>query len=155
MHRQSHSVPSLLVSEPKTVAVKISSALKAKPSGPLVAASTSVLFAVFTLLVTHHLSRLTPELEQAIFAFGAWIPWAHGTGPDGNIGSYAGKETLAALVWAISWVGFHLAWRRLDFDLRIWLWVFVIALGTLTLGFLHPIADPLVLTLAGWLGIIQ
>ncbi|MCX8048728.1 MAG: hypothetical protein N3A55_03580 [Methylohalobius sp.] len=155
MHRQTHSPPSALAPTIQPlVAEEARSTAQTKPSGPLIAASLSVLFAIFTLMVTHHLSRLTPELERAIFAFGAWIPWAHGEGPGGNIGSYGGKETLALWVWAASWVSFHLAWRRLDFDLRRWLWCFTAALALLTLGFFHPLADPIVLVLARWFGVI-
>ncbi len=123
-------------------------------NGPLLAALVATLFAIFTLLVTHHFSRLTPELEQFIFQFGAWIPWTQGQGPDGNIGSYGGKETLALGVWAASWLFLHFAWRQVDFDLYRGLKLFLISLGVLVLGFFHPLADPVVLTFAKWLGIL-
>lgn len=122
-------------------------------SGPAVAASLAVLLAFFTLMTSHHLSRLTPALDKAVHSFGYWIPGAVGSGPDGSIGSYSGKETLAIAVWLMSWLLFHWLWRKQDFCLRLWLRCFLIGMVLITLGFFHPLADPIVLFLADVLGI--
>ncbi|MCQ8103874.1 hypothetical protein NP590_07140 [Methylomonas sp. SURF-2] len=122
-------------------------------SGPLVAASLSLLLAFLTLMVSHHISRLTRELDNIVHAYGHWIPGSTGSGPDGSIGSYSGKETLALGVWLSSWLIFHFLWRRQELSVRAWTRIFVIGLLAITLGFFHPLSDPVVLFIAGLFGI--
>lgn len=122
-------------------------------SGPVVAASLSLLLAFLTLMISHHLSRLTPGLDKLVHSFGYWIPGSTGKGPDGSIGSYSGKETLAIAVWLSSWLIFHALWRRQELSLRLWTKFFVISLIAITLGFFHPLSDPIVLFIAGLFGL--
>jgi len=122
-------------------------------SGPAVAASLAPLMGFLTLAVTHHLSRLNTGLENIIHSWGYWIPGAVGSGPNGSIGSYSGKETLALLVWGGSWIVFHLAWRKQDFSLHRWIPLFAALLFMLGLGFVHPVIDPFVLALASLTGL--
>ncbi|WP_230874631.1 hypothetical protein [Methylomonas sp. LL1] len=117
------------------------------------AASLSLLLAFLTLMISHHISRLTPMLDKAIHAYGHWIPGSTGSGPEGSIGSYSGKETLAIIVWLSSWLIFHLLWRKLDLPLQTWTRWFVIGLATITLGFFHPLSDPIVLFIANFFGL--
>lgn len=117
-------------------------------SGPAVAASLSLLLAFFTLMVSHHISRLSPGLDKTVHAYGYWIPGSTGSGPGGSIGSYSGKETLAMIVWLASWLLFHLLWRKLDLPLQVWTRWFIVGLGLITLGFFHPFSDPIVLFVA-------
>jgi hypothetical protein len=121
-------------------------------SGPIVAATLSGLLGLLTLVVTHHVSRLTKGLDQMIHSFGYWIPGSTGTGPDGSIGSYSGKETLALLVWAMLWPLFHYLWRKQDFSLSALTPLVVGALVFLMLGLFHPLIDPVVLFIAGFFG---
>lgn len=121
-------------------------------SGPIVAASLSILLAFVTLLLTHHLSRLTREMEKLIHFWGYWIPGSTGSGPAGSIGSYSGKETLAICVWLCSWAVFHVLWRKQDFAMQEWTRIFIVGLALITLGFFHPLSDPVVLFLAGLFG---
>lgn len=122
-------------------------------SGAAVAASVSLLLAFLTLMISHHISRLSPGLDTLVHSYGYWIPGAQGKGPNGSIGSYSGKETLAIAVWLISWLVFHLRWRKLDLPLHTWTKWFVISLAVITLGFFHPLADPIVLFIAGFFGL--
>ncbi len=123
-------------------------------SGPVVAATLAPLLGFFTLMVTHHISRLTMGLDQLVHSYGYWIPGSTGSGPDGSIGSYSGKETLALFVWLVSWLVFHLLWKRQDFAIVRWLPVFLSFLALIVIGFLHPLADPIVLAVASALGVI-
>lgn len=116
-------------------------------SGPAIAATVSLLLGFYTLMITHHISRLTKEMDKLIHSYGYWIPGSTGIGPDGNIGSFAGKETLAILVWGLSWAIFHLLWRKQDLPVYRWLPIFLGALLLVTLGFIHPIIDPVILLL--------
>lgn len=122
-------------------------------SGPIVAASFSLLLAFLTLMVSHHISRLTKELDKIVHSYGHWIPGSTGSGPDGSIGSYSGKETLALMVWLGSWLILHGLWRKQDLSLQVWTRIFVISLLVITLGFFHPLSDPIVLFIAGLFGI--
>lgn len=122
-------------------------------SGPVVAASLSLLLAFLTLMVSHHISRLTKELDNIVHAYGHWIPGSTGSGPDGSIGSYSGKETLAVAVWLSSWLVLHLLWRKQDLSLQLWTRFFIAALALITLGFFHPLSDPIVLFIADLFGI--
>lgn len=122
-------------------------------SGPLVAASMSLLLGFLTLMISHHISRLTKELDKIVHAYGHWIPGSTGSGPEGAIGSYSGKETLAIGVWLISWLIFHFLWRKQDLSLQVWTRIFVMSLVVITLGFFHPLSDPIVLFIAGLFGL--
>lgn len=122
-------------------------------NGPVVAASLSLLLAFLTLLITHHISRLSPGLDKLIHSYGYWIPGSTGKGPDGSIGSYSGKETLAIGVWLISWLIFHVLWRKQELSLQVWTRIFIISLVAITLGFFHPLSDPIVLFIAGFFGL--
>lgn len=126
----------------------------APQSGPLVAASCALLLAFLTLMISHHLSRLSKELDKIVHAYGHWIPGSTGSGPSGSIGSYSGKETLALVVWIISWLILHLLWRKRHFSLDRWLPIFLVSMAVITLGFFHPLADPLVVWLAAFVGLI-
>jgi len=121
-------------------------------SGPAIAVTLSLLLGFYTLMITHHISRLTKEMDKLIHSYGYWIPGSTGIGPDGSIGSFAGKETLALLVWGVSWVIFHLLWRQQDLPVRNWLPIFLGALLLVTLGFIHPIIDPVILLLVDVFG---
>lgn len=122
-------------------------------SGPLVAASMSLLLGFLTLMISHHISRLTKELDKIVHAYGHWIPGSTGSGPEGAIGSYSGKETLAIGVWLISWLIFHFLWRKQDLSLQVWTRIFIMSLVVITLGFFHPLSDPIVLFIAGLFGL--
>jgi hypothetical protein len=117
-------------------------------TGPAVAATLSAILGFYTLMFTHHVSRLTKSLDQYIHAFGYWIPGSQGSGPDGSIGSYSGKETLALMVWFGSWLIFHFLWKKLDLSVTRWIPAFLLCLLIATLGFVHPIIDPIVLFMA-------
>jgi hypothetical protein len=122
-------------------------------SGPVVAASLSLLLAFLTLMISHHISRLSKQLDNIVHAYGHWIPGSTGNGPDGSIGSYSGKETLALIVWLSSWLVFHILWRKQDLSLQVWTRFFVVGLVLITLGFFHPLSDPIVLFIADLFGV--
>lgn len=123
-------------------------------TGPVVAATLAPLLGFLTLLITHHLSRLSSGLDKLVHSYGHWIPGSVGSGPDGSIGSYAGKETLALAVWGLSWLLLHYVWRRQNISLRRWLPLFVGGLMLVMVGFFHPLADPVVLGLAALFGLV-
>jgi hypothetical protein len=116
-------------------------------SGPVIAATLSPLLAFYTLMISHHVSRISKQWDQLIHSYGQWMPGSVGSGALGSTGSYSGKLTLALMVWAFSWLVFHFLWRKQDLSLQKWLAPFFIGLLVVTLGFIHPVIDPVVLFL--------
>ena len=54
-------------------------------SGPVVAAGLSLLLAFLTPMISHHVSRLTKELDKIVHdTYGNWIPGSTGSGPKGR-----------------------------------------------------------------------
>lgn len=116
-------------------------------NGPVIAATLSPLLAFYTLMISHHVSRISKSWDQAVHAYGHWMAGSVGSGALGSTGSYSGKLTLALMVWLLSWAIFHFLWRKHDFSLQKWLMPFYVGLLLVTLGFIHPVIDPLVLFL--------
>ena len=121
-------------------------------SGVVVAATLAPLLGFYTLMITHHVSRLSKYWDQFILSYGQWIPGSVGSGALGSTGSYAGKESLALIVWLGSWAVFHYLWRKQDLSLQNWLPIFAGGLLVVTLGFIHPVIDPVILLLRDFLG---
>ena len=122
-------------------------------SGPIIAATLSPLLGFYTLMVTHHVSRISKPLEQLIHSYGHWIPGSLGSGPLGSTGSYSGKEALALLVWLVSWAVFHSLWRKQDLSVEAWLPIFSGGLVIVSLGFIHPVVDPVIGLIRDMLGV--
>lgn len=116
-------------------------------SGPLIAATLSPVLGFYTLMISHHVSRISKELDKLVHSYGYWMPGSLGNGPDGDIGSYSGKETLALFVWFTSWAILHVLWRKLDLPLKRWIPIFLGSLAFVTLCLFHPFIDPILLVL--------
>ncbi|MEQ1637455.1 MAG: hypothetical protein ABL903_12250 [Methylococcales bacterium] len=119
-------------------------------SGPLIAATLSPVLGFYTLMISHHVSRVSNALDKLVHAYGYWIPGSLGNGPDGSIGSYAGKETLALIVWLFSWAIFHFLWRKQEIPVNRWIPIFLGSLGFVTLCLFHPFIDPILMLLLSW-----
>lgn len=77
-------------------------------AGIAAAALISAAIGTVMMMVTHHLAHTSAALEQFIQWLGTWIPGSHNADPvAGNIGSYAGKETMLLVGWLVSWVILH------------------------------------------------
>jgi hypothetical protein len=77
-------------------------------SGVAAAALISAAIGTVTMMVTHHLAETSTVRSQFIQSLGDWIPGSTTANPVmGNIGSYAGKETMLLVGWLISWVLLH------------------------------------------------
>ena len=77
-------------------------------AGIAAAALISAAIGAIMMMVTHHLAHTSVASEQYIQWLGNWIPGSNNTDPvAGNIGSYAGKETMLLVGWIVSWVILH------------------------------------------------
>ena len=77
-------------------------------SGVAAAALISAAIGVVTMMVTHHLASTSKVRDRFVDSLGYWMPGS--TNPDpvaGNIGSYAGKETMLLVGWLLSWIVLH------------------------------------------------
>jgi hypothetical protein len=79
-------------------------------TGMAAAALISGAIGAVMMMISHHLSDTNKSFEKLLHkTIGAWIPGAVNSNPMwGNIGSYAGKETIMLVSWLISWVVLHL-----------------------------------------------
>jgi hypothetical protein len=112
-----------------------------RPTGPVVAALMAVLCGEFALLLADKISNRSKAMEAWVYSLGKWMPGATGSGPDGSIGPYSGKETIALVVWLLSWAILHAALRRASPSVAKSLSVFLIGLTVITVNFIDPIAD--------------
>jgi hypothetical protein len=72
-------------------------------SGPAAAFLISGGIGAVTMMVIHHLSDTSKDRENVVRTIGSWIPGSVNLDPMwGNIGSYAGKETLMLIGWLVS-----------------------------------------------------
>ncbi|MBD1913416.1 MULTISPECIES: hypothetical protein [unclassified Leptolyngbya] len=72
-------------------------------SGPAAAFLISGGIGAVTMMVAHHLSDTSKAREAFLRTLGSWIPGSVSTDPMwGNIGSYAGKETMFLIGWLVS-----------------------------------------------------
>jgi len=118
-------------------------------SGPMIAVTLSLVLGFYTLMISHHVSRVSKALDKLVHSYGYWIPGSVGTGPDGSIGSYSGKETLALLVWFSAWLVFHFLWKEQDISIKRWLPFFLGSLAFVTLCLFHPFIDPILMLILG------
>jgi hypothetical protein len=76
-------------------------------SGIAAAALISAAIGTVIMMVTHHLAHTSAAREQFIQWLGHWIPGSNTDPVAGNIGSYAGKETMLLVGWLFSWIVLH------------------------------------------------
>jgi hypothetical protein len=90
-------------------------------SGVAAAAFLSGGIGAALMMLTHHYSDTHKEFETFLHkTIGAWMPGAVNTDTMwGNIGSYAGKETVLLLGWLMSWLILHWVWRHQSIAPRV------------------------------------
>jgi hypothetical protein len=77
-------------------------------AGIAAAALMSAAIGAVMMMVAHHLSHTSVDREQSIEWLGSWIPGANNIDPaTGNIGTFAGVETVLLVGWLVSWVILH------------------------------------------------
>ena len=116
-------------------------------SGPAAAALISAGFGCFLMMVTHHLSDTSKAREKIVWAIGSWIPGSHNPSELwGNIGSYAGKETMLLVGWLVSWPILHFLWKNKTIKSRtIFFWLFTLLIAATAMSW-HPLFPYLPLT---------
>lgn len=116
-------------------------------SGPAAAAFISAAIGCFTMMVTHHFSDTSKEIEKIVWNLGTWIPGSK-TGDElwGNIGSYTGKETMLLVGWLISWPILHTLWKNKNIKSRtIFVWMISLLVASTAMCW-HPLFPYLPLT---------
>ena len=85
----------------------MSPSLEQRPSGPACAAVLAAALGVLALALVQVVSEVSASFKGAMQTLGnSWMPGAAGIGP------YSGKETVALLVWLLSWALLHAIWAR-------------------------------------------
>ncbi|MCD6021810.1 MAG: hypothetical protein K0R20_1520 [Actinomycetia bacterium] len=103
--------------------------LEDRPDGPAAAAAFSAGFGIFVLGLLTMLSEVSVSLHD-------WLErWEF----DQGVGPLAGKTTLAAIAWAVSWIVVAALLRKRDVNLKVW-FLFSLVLGILgAIGTFPPI----------------
>ncbi len=108
-------------------------------TGPAAAALLSAGLSLLALAVSHVLADRSKAIEHTLQRLGAlWIPGAQGIGP------YSGKETVALLVWLLSWALLHAVFKRREVNLVAAGIATLILLGLATTMLWPPIVERLV-----------
>lgn len=75
-----------------------------KVNGAAAAAFISAGIGAVGMMISHHFSDTNKDVEKSLKSLGSWIPGSVSPDPMwGNIGSYAGKETVFLIAWLVSW----------------------------------------------------
>jgi hypothetical protein len=79
-------------------------------SGMAAAALISGGVGAVLMMISHHIADVNKDFQTVLHkTIGAWMPGAVNPDPMwGNIGSYAGKETVMLVGWLVSWAILHL-----------------------------------------------
>lgn len=109
-------------------------------SGPAAAALVSAGIGCLTMMIAHHLSDTSKAREKFLWNLGGWIPGAQNSDPVwGNIGSYAGKETVLLIGWLVSWMILHQLWKGQQIRSRtIFFWMFMCLIAATAMTW-HPL----------------
>jgi hypothetical protein len=109
-------------------------------SGPAAAAYISAGIGGFAMMVAHHLSDTSKEREAFLKILGNWIPGANSADKLwGNIGSYAGKETVLLIAWLLSWLILHQFWKHKQIKAnQIFFWFFALFIAATAMSW-HPL----------------
>ena len=103
-------------------------------SGFAAAALISVGIGCFAMMLSHHYVDINPTKthEKIILELGSWIPGARNPSKLwGNIGSYAGKETMLLIGWLGSWLILHFLWKNKAIKVKtILFWMFVLMIAS-------------------------
>jgi len=95
--------------------------LEDKPDGPAAAAALAAGIGIFVLGLLAVLSEASGPIHD----------WLESWDFDQGVGPLAGKTTLAAIAWAVSWIVLGIAFRKRDVNLKAW---FVVSLVLGILG---------------------
>lgn len=79
-----------------------------KPDGPGAAAMLSAGIGIFVLGLLTTLAVISSGLKDFLADFQG----------SAGVGPLAGKTTLTVVVWALSWAGLHIVWRKKDIDIK-------------------------------------
>lgn len=108
------------------------------PGGVAVAALMAAMLGMLTLAVVNLFTAASKGFNTWVHGVGKlWMPGA------ADIGPYSGKETLALVVWIVSWVVLDAALRRKDIDVSRWLIVFLVGVGIATTLIWPPVFEHL------------
>lgn len=106
--------------------------MRDRPTGIGVAAYLAAGLGLVALAVSHLAAERSDAAKQAIHGLGkAWMPGAEGIGP------YAGKETIALIVWLGSWIVLHQWLKAKDVSVK-WSGVLFLALIGIATTLLWP-----------------
>lgn len=95
--------------------------------GAAQAALLSAMLGCLALALVNLGTEKSESVKNVVFNIGkAWMPGAQGIGP------YSGKETLALLVWLVSWFLLHRILRKTEWNVLVTHSAFLVGMATAT-----------------------
>ena len=89
----------------------MSQKVEIKKIGTAQAALLAAMLGVLTIALTNLGTEMSDACKNQVYNIGKlWMPGADGIGP------YSGKETIALLVWLVSWAVFHRILRAREWN---------------------------------------
>ena len=113
-------------------------------NGTAQAAVLAAMTGLLTLALANLGTEISEKFKEAVHGIGKlWMPGAQGIGP------YSGKETLALVVWLLSWLILHQILRSREWNNRIVLVVFLIGIAIATTLIWPPVFNGIAHTIKG------
>ena len=104
--------------------------------GAAQAALLAVALGLVTLALVNIGTAMSSEFKAVVHAIGKlWMPGAEGIGP------YSGKETIALVVWLVSWLGLHRLLRFKEWNNNVVLVLFLTGIAVATTLVWPPIFE--------------
>lgn len=108
-------------------------------SGPAAAALISALLGCFLMMIAHHLGDTHKPIDIFLGTIGSWIPGSKtGDKLGGEIGPYAGKETVLLVSWLVSWACLHHLWKNKQVSFSLIFWSFSLLVAATVMAW-HPL----------------
>jgi hypothetical protein len=109
-------------------------------NGPGTAALIGASLSCFLMMVSHHLAETSKTIDQIVLEIGSWMPGSqYQSDVLGNIGSYAGKQTILLVSFLVVWCTFYFSWKQRNIQPRmIFFWMFLF-MAAATMMTWHPL----------------
>ena len=108
-------------------------------SGAAQAAALGAMCGILTVAIVNLMTQMSNGLKEVVHNIGKlWMPGAEGIGP------YSGKESIAIVVWLVSWYVFHEILRQHEWNQRTVIIVFLTGIAMATTLVWPPVFEGIV-----------
>lgn len=110
--------------------------MNTEKNGPAQAAILSAMLGILALAIVNLGTTISKPFKGFVHSLGKlWIPGAEGIGP------YSGKETVALIVWLLSWFIFHKILKDSEWNQQSVLSIFLLGVALATTLLWPPVFE--------------